>query len=46
MRITLLGVLALIGIIGLLVYAGIGSNRTNQAKGSHLPPYHPSSTNS
>lgn len=46
MRITLLGVLALIGIIGLLVYAGIESNRTNQEKASPLPPNPRSSTNS
>jgi hypothetical protein len=46
MRITLLGVLALIGILGLLVYAGIESNRTNQAKASPLAPNRPSSTKS
>jgi hypothetical protein len=45
-RITLLGVLALIGITGLLVYAGVESNRTDRTKASPLPPNPPFSTNS
>jgi hypothetical protein len=46
MRITVLGVLALIGIVGLLIYVGFESNRTNQAKASPLPPNRPFSINS
>ena len=45
MKITLLGVLALVGILGLLVYVGIESNRTNQAKASPQLPNPPPSTN-
>jgi len=45
MKITLLGVLALIGIVALLVYVGSELQRTSQAKAVPPPPNPDSSMN-
>jgi hypothetical protein len=43
MRVTLLGVLAFIGVVALLIYVGNELQRTNQAKAAE-PPQNPDSS--